>query len=96
MLTLCAADTGLAECTQLSNLRHLALKPHPNLADNNMLVVSRLTQLRSLTLCLPSYNKQQLEGIKQLTALKVRISKPSVVCSSAVCDQPAGSLHQYA
>eukprot|EP00878_Enallax_costatus_P003223 GHUV01003426.1.p1 GENE.GHUV01003426.1~~GHUV01003426.1.p1 ORF type:complete len:738 (+),score=210.60 GHUV01003426.1:346-2559(+) len=63
-------DAGLGECTQLSNLRHLALKPHPNLADNNMLVVSRLTQLRSLALCLPSYNRQQLDGIKQLTALK--------------------------
>lgn len=63
-------DAGLAECTQLSNLRQLALKPHSSLADGNMMVVSKLTQLRSLALCLPSYSRALLDGVKQLTGLR--------------------------
>lgn len=42
-----------------------------------MLVVSRLTQLRSLALCLPSYSKQLLEGVKQLTGLRVSAAQPA-------------------
>jgi hypothetical protein len=70
-------DTGLAECTQLSNLRQLALKPHSSLADGSMMAVSRLTQLRSLALCLPSYSQPLLDGVKRLASLRVRAATHS-------------------
>lgn len=38
---------------------------------NGLLAVSKLTQLRSLAICLPSYSKQLLDGLKLLTALRV-------------------------
>lgn len=79
-------DAGLAECTQLSNLRQLALKPHSSLADGSMLVVSRLTQLRSLALCLPSYSRPLLDGVKQLTGLRVRSrAVPRTATATAAC-----------
>jgi hypothetical protein len=78
----CSADVGLSECTQLSNLQALSLKPHlghqqhlagPAAAEgSSLLAVSKLTQLRSLAICLPSYSKQLLDGLKLLTQLRVR------------------------
>ncbi|KAF6253528.1 hypothetical protein COO60DRAFT_408782 [Scenedesmus sp. NREL 46B-D3] len=80
-------DAGLAECTQLSNLRQLALKPHSSLADGSMLAVSRLTQLRSLALCLPSYSRAVLEGVKRLSALReLDLSSDSFGADLACCE----------
>jgi hypothetical protein len=71
------SDAGLGECTQLSNLLHMALKPHSSLADGSMMAVSRLTQLRSLALCLPSYPQPLLDGVTRLSSLRVRRSAAS-------------------
>jgi hypothetical protein len=80
------ADSGLAECTQLSNLRQLALKPHSSLADGSMMAVSTLTQLRSLALCLPSYSQPLLDGVKRLSSLRVRATTHSQQKLLVLCE----------
>jgi hypothetical protein len=72
---------GLAEATQLVNLRRLALKPCPG-ADpgpDGYTSLPRLTQLLGLGLCLDKYSEAALAGLAQMSCLQVSERAPAAV-----------------
>lgn len=71
------SDPGVAECTQLTNLRCLKLKPPPYVVNPSTGLrmegfpsVSALTQLTSLGVALPLYHPAMMASIGKLTGLR--------------------------
>lgn len=83
-------DPGVAECTQLTNLRCLKLKPPPYVVNPSTGLrmegfpsVSALTQLTSLGVALPLYHPAMMASIGKLTGLRVRILGDAMLCAAA-------------